>query len=145
MTNREWLLKKMQNMSDEEISYILKTPCAIFENVEDCDDVKNRLGTNILTCRICAEEWLKAEHKEKITLSEAERVILKNMKGEEWITREKCGRLCVYHLEKPYKDNECEYWKGQACTEIGFFDHLFQFIKWEDEEPYNIEELLKGE
>ena len=26
-----------------------------------------------------------------------------------------------------------------------FFNHLFQFIKWEDEEPYNIEDLLKGE
>lgn len=22
------------------------------------------------------------------------------------------------------------------------FDHLFQFVKWEDEEPYNIAELL---
>lgn len=25
---------------------------------------------------------------------------------------------------------------------FSLFDHLFQFIKWEDEEPYNIQELL---
>lgn len=24
------------------------------------------------------------------------------------------------------------------------FKHLFQFIKWEDEEPYEIEKLLEG-
>ena len=28
---------------------------------------------------------------------------------------------------------------------ISLLEHLFQFIKREDKEPYNIEELLKGE
>ncbi len=34
---------------------------------------------------------------------------------------------------------------GGSCAQ-GFdvFTHLFQFIKWEDTEPYNIQELLKG-
>lgn len=137
MTNRAWLLNKMQNMSDEEL---VKFDVGYFI----CKEIKS-LDCKGGFCVNCKSAWLKSEHKEKITLSEAERAILKNMKGEEWITREKCGRLCVYHLEKPYKDNECEYWKGQACAEIGFFDHLFQFIKWEDSEPYNIAELLKGE
>lgn len=124
----------MKNMSDEELGEVLDSSSKI------CGMMDKKC---IRECNKCVTDWLKAEHKEKITLSEAERAILKNMKGEEWITREKCGRLCVYHLEKPYKDNECEYWKGQACAEIGFFDHLFQFITWEDEEAYNIEELLE--
>lgn len=132
MTNREWLLNKMQNMSDEEISYMLKTPCTIFTNVEDCGDMKNRLGTNILTCRICAEEWLKSEHKEKITLSDAERVILENIDKEyKWIARDVDGDLIVYS-----ENHDRERY-------IAPFNHLFQFIKWEDEQPYNIEELLK--
>lgn len=145
MTNREWLLNKMQNMSDEEISYILKTPCAIFENVEDCDDVKKRLGTNILTCRICAEEWLKAEHKEKINLSEAERIILENIDKEyKWIARDDNRTLAVY-TEKPDRHIGFKMWNSDKdCNNIPAFNHLFQFITWEDEQAYNIEELLEG-
>lgn len=38
------------------------------------------------------------------------------------------------------------YWHGCENDEIGLtaFNHLFKFVKWEDEEPYNIQELLEN-
>lgn len=146
MTNRQWLLNKMQNMSDADISYILKNPCMIFKNVEECDDVKNRLGTNVLTCSLCAEYWLKQEYKEQIKLSDAERVILENIdKDYKWICRDENMNIYVFDL-KPSKDEEYDCWDSDEGIgeRLEVFNHLFQFIKWEDEQPYNIEELLEG-
>ena len=50
----------------------------------------------------------------------------------------------MYSIKNDY------YWKCKDEDEddeccVYLFDHLFQFIKWEDEEPYFIEDLLKGE
>ena len=80
----------------------------------------------------------------KPQLTDAERVILENLPKEyKWIARDKNGYLYVY-ADKPEKNNFI-YKVQKTYYEFGMFNHLFQFIKWEDEEPYNIEELLKGE
>ena len=88
----------------------------------------------------------QSKHKEKTKLSDAERVILENVdKDYKWICRDKAGNLKVFR-EKPKKD--IQLWicyTNCVYTDIEVFDHLFQFIKWEDIEPYNITELLKGE
>ena len=84
--------------------------------------------------------------KEKSLLSEDERVILRNLdKRWKWIARDlSCSKLYIYE-EKPIKDDG--YWKNrleQKWLLFSIFDHLFQFIKWTDNEPYNIKELLEG-
>ena len=139
MTNRQWLLEQMQNMSDEEFGKAIIFSCA-------------KWGTKYGNCRsadctTCRTEWLNEEHKEIPKLSDAERVILENIdKGKDyrWIARYSAGVLCLC-TDKPYKGRA--YWemKSGACISFLMFNHLFQFIKWEDEEPYNIAELLKGE
>ena len=62
MTNREWLLNKMQNMSDEEMAKTLEkivNECQ-YENANyPCDS----------DCIPCKARWLQQEHKEKIALS----------------------------------------------------------------------------
>lgn len=140
MTNREWLIKEMQNMSDEEVANkFLNIHCNMcaFEN--------NCYGKR---CADGVEKWLKAEHKEKPKLSEAERVILENIdKNYKWIARDSDGMLGIYD-NKPQKDGE-EMWHSaimrlNSSTLFDAFDHLFQFIQWSDAEPYNIEELLGG-
>lgn len=99
------------------------------------------------------EEKIKEILKQSIkpTLSEAEHIILGNIdKKFEWIARDEDGRLHIY-TQKPYKVfNNDNYWAVQRTgTEkflmLPFNTLLFQFVKWEDEQPYNIEELLKGE
>ena len=142
MTNREWLLNKMQNMSDEEFAGVLDVRDIICQNTYTYSDCVN----NRKDCKNCVLNWLKAEHKEKITLSEAERIILGNTsKIYEWIARDKCGALHLF-TQKPYKDNLNRWAINSGCLErLNIFNHLFKFIKWEDKEAYNIEELLKGE
>ncbi len=77
------------------------------------------------------EKIIKLPKKPKLT--EAERVILENLPKEyKYIKRSKYD-LYVYDDA----DTETEY--------LNMFSHLFQFIIREDKEPYNIEELLKGE
>lgn len=94
MTNREWLLDKMQNMSDEELADIVR--CGALDTIY----AMKCLGEDCLDCKI---NWLKEEHKEKITLSEAERIILENLDKEyKWIARDKTKLLRIF-IKKPLK------------------------------------------
>lgn len=83
------------------------------------------------------------ERKEKSQLTENEKVILRNIdKCIKYIARNMDGSLLVYE-DKPVKAGE--HWDCEFQVYYFPFDKLFQFIQWEDEEPYSIEELLKGE
>lgn len=81
------------------------------------------------------------ERKEKPVLTEDEKVILRNLDKEfKWIARDKCGELYIF-FEKPEKDDVV--WSSEDDYEnVSLFEHLFQFIKWEDTEPYLISELI---
>lgn len=135
MTNREWLMEQMQNMSDEEFA----------NTVIICKFIDGRnCNAEEIGCVECNKNWLKAEHKEKPKLSEAERVILENIpKDHKWIARNIADGLQVFKT-KPRKDR-LEWSDGNGYSDLGAFSHLFQFIKWSDNEAYEISELLKGE
>ena len=83
--------------------------------------------------------WERKEAKP----TEDEKVILRNLpKKYKWIVRVKCGTICAF-IDKPHKNGLG--WSGNFFDALVLFEHLFQFIKWEDDEPYSIEDLLKGE
>ena len=79
-----------------------------------------------------------------IKLTEDEKVILKNInKKFKWIVRDEDGLLYVY-IDKPVKVDTCwDLYPYTYTSQLNLFNHLFTFIKWEDEEPYLIEDLLK--
>lgn len=86
------------------------------------------------------------ERKDKPVLTEDEKTILKNLpKKFKYIARDKNGNLWIYeipvekHTSVWEMSNEC---KRSDVLDFEAFEHLFQFIKWEDEEPYSIKELL---
>ena len=83
------------------------------------------------------------ERKETPKLNEDEKAILKVLLNEKykWIARDKNDWLYVY-ASKPKKG--ITIWENTGSPMMPFV-HLFNFIKWEDEEPYSIEDLLKGE
>ena len=90
------------------------------------------------TCK----ELLWERKEKKLVVSEDEKAILRNVpKHYKWIARDIDGRLYIY-ASKPKKG--LTIWVDTGLS-MASFDHLFNFIKWEDEEPYSIEELLKGE
>lgn len=73
----------------------------------------------------------KSLKKEKPTLTEDEKAILRNIPKEyKWIGRDENGDLVLYE----------ELYYGLVTK---LFNHLFNFIKWTDEKPYLIEDLLK--
>lgn len=93
--------------------------------------------------RINEQEKLKNQfmirlsiNEPKWTFSEDEKVILRNIQEEfRWIVRDRDCGLNVYKV-KPYKLDNCWGRKNLIDFEVfTVFEHLFQSIKWEDEEP----------
>ena len=85
---------------------------------------------------------LLEEYKEPIKLTKLEHEYLKVAKKEgfNFIARDKDNRL-YGTSEKPKKYNTT--WANSG-TYIGMFKSTFSFVKWEDEEPYNIDEILSN-
>lgn len=111
---------------------------------DNLTNIDNAVGSDIMkvykdyTCK----ELLWERKEKKLVISEDEKAILRNVpKHYKWIARDLSGMVYIF-IERPEKGQAIWYGCGQPM--IPFY-HLFQFIKWEDEEPYSIEELLKGE
>src|SRR5699024_6003866 len=72
-------------------------------------------------------------------INQEEYEVLKDLDDKwKWIARNYNGALITY-TDKPMK-NPNLYWDsfGERID-----DRLFQFIQWEDESPYNIQELIE--
>ena len=111
---------------------------------DNLTDIDNAVEFDIMkvykdyTCK----ELLWERKEKKLVISEDEKAILINVpKHYKWIARDLNGHLYIYAI-KPKKG--ITIWVNTGLPMVSF-DHLFRFIKWEDDEPYSIEELLKGE
>ena len=109
---------------------------------DNLTDIDNALEFDIMkvykdyTCK----ELLWERKEKKLVISEDEKAILRNVpKHYEWIARDIDGHLYIY-ASKPKKG--LTIWVDTGLPMVSF-DHLFRFIKWEDDKPYLIEELLK--
>ena len=141
-------MKNKEKYIDELIQIIVS---GYFLAVDKCTNEPRRCDhkTSCIECLFnktgCSngrKEWLEQEYQEPITLTDDEKTILKNLPREyEWIARDKSWMLYLY-FRKPLKTGTC--WESESIeSDFSMFGNLFQFIKWEDENPYNIDELLK--
>lgn len=80
--------------------------------------------------------------REEPTITEDEKTILRNLPETcKWIARDRDGMLFVYSV-KPSK--AVNVWVSTlGYTFLESFNHLFKMVKWEDDEPWKIEDLLK--
>ena len=97
-------------------------------------------------CNITKMKWLYEEHKEIPKLTVNENMLCKILNFN-YMARDEKGTLAVY-TDKPTKYGEV--WSGIKKPYLDFKfcffkDCDFSFIKWEDDEPWAIEELLKLE
>lgn len=86
--------------------------------------------------------WERKEFK----VSEDEKAILKNIDGRlKYISRDSDGFLFLYST-KPKKGSLHDSWCAEYAIISGFsaYNHLFQFVTWEDEQPVLIEDLLNS-
>ena len=113
------------------------------ENLKYIDDLHEFDIMKVYKDYTCKELLWERKEKPKPLLNEDEKVILRNLpKRYKWIARDKSDWIFIYENE-PIKCCRTS-WGGCMYTTLPF-KHLFQFIKWEDEEPYSIEKLLGEE
>ena len=133
------------NKTEKALISLNTGACVNLDNYrEDLTDIEGFMEFDIMKVYkdyTCTE--LLWERKEKPKLNEDEKAILKVLLNEKykWIARDKNDWLYVY-ASKPKKG--ITIWENTGSPMMPFV-HLFNFIKWEDEEPYSIEELLGEE
>lgn len=135
MKNWEFYEKELKKynfyfaMKDNQIYQCLNLPC------EDCAFYVHK-G---ISCNETKTKWLYQEHKEPIVLTDDEKTLC-NLLGRGWIARDECDYLHWYE-HKPYK-GDCTWIRTRQsrCVNIGgiFPQCKFEFIKWEDEEPWEV-------
>ena len=99
--------------------------------------IYSTLGFN----KLIASEIIKFPKKKEFT--DDELCILRNIdKKYKWIARDESGSLCIFD-EKPKKSEEM--WDNVTHSdfiELNCYNHLFNSIQWEDEEPICIDEYV---
>lgn len=110
-------------------------------------DCRKCLFDDDIDCDISLEQWSESEYVEKPIITSREKAFLYSLLPEwKYITRDKDYRLFLYP-DKPSKKST--YWssetKGENRIRHDVFNVKFDFVKWEDEEPWSIEDLKKLE
>lgn len=94
-------------------------------------------------CFVTRMNWFYEEYLEKPKLTKRERQFVEVMGEDMHIARDKSGTLYLC-TTKPYKEQFT--WGNTVFIKMERFNNLeFDFIKWEDKEPWSTEELLKLE
>lgn len=94
-------------------------------------------------CRKARIEWLYAEHIESPKLTKRERAFCEVVQTG-WITRNKNGGI-HWRDNEPEKNESCWYGKTIAIPLNVLIRGCFSFVKWEDEKPWLVADLLKLE
>lgn len=106
---------------------------------------ENCIDISCTECTKKVKQWLEEEYKERIRLTKSEKAILESLDSMfKYITRDSACCLLSVHADKPIKKIDCWEHRLGRSHGLAVFNHLFQFIKWEDEEPYLISELLEN-
>lgn len=97
-------------------------------------------------CKEHRHDWAESEYIEPAKISKRDKAFLNYINvNMHYIARDMDGGLYVY-ISKPHKLIDC--WESSWCEldkSLGFFKLDFPMIKWEDDEPWLIEDLKKLE
>lgn len=98
---------------------------------------------SIISLNSAAEfEIIKLPKKKEFT--DDELCILKSIgKTWDWIARDKDGKLYLYHKKPVKRKDTKDKWVGSAWIDFYMYDHLFNSITWEDEEPVSIDDYVE--
>ena len=102
--------------------------------------------SNTFSCLKAKIEWLLAEHKEQPTITSNEKRFLEIL-DYKYIARDVGGVLYGYQtIPKKYETYwDSEDWGSLSIHRSAFKNVSFDFIKWSDEEPWAVKDLLKLE
>ena len=86
--------------------------------------------------------WLYAEHIEQPKLTKRERAFCEAVQTG-WIARDENELLWLFGDSSDIAKDNCEWISDSYFYQIK--GELFNFVKWEDEKPWAVEDLLKLE
>ena len=139
MTELEHFIKQKDVETIARVCSIART---IKTKDEDCCEKSDCFVCDLWKNKDEILKILLSEHIEKPKLTDDERAILRSVDNKfEFIARDEDGNLFIY-MRKPYKD-QIRWESGALVMTLDIFNHLFQSIKWEDEEPWSIKKLLE--
>lgn len=153
MKNREKFAKEIIDIAYKGDSFsVTKSSEITFCDRFKCDMCKFNDSTGEKSCRTKRYEWSESEYIEKPTITSREKnfldAILPNFK---YIARDFNDNLCIYY-NKPKRNSMDNYWipddednDRYYYVSSNMYGNMFDFIKWEDEEPWLIEDLKKLE
>lgn len=119
-------------------------PSCLFSNANNDD---------LLSCTTRKVKWLLSEYKEPVKLTRLEYEILKLLEkgGYKFIVRSPSDNLIAYNSapRKAFTGWVSEYDFNELVFENKYkmlwsFNELFKFVKWEDEKPTSIKEVLEN-
>lgn len=94
-------------------------------------------------CKENTREWAESEYVEKPAISKSDRAFLEYLKCYKYIARDDDGELYIY-MSIPTKRSD--RWRADgAYRSLRGLDIDFPMVKWEDDEPWLIEDLKKLE
>lgn len=97
-------------------------------------------------CKEKVREWAESEYIEKPVISKRDRAFLDYLREEyKFVARDKNGKLFVCQAQ-PRKREKYWYLSHGHCLNLNRnFNVDFPMVKWEDDEPWLIEDLKKLE
>ena len=155
MKNREKFAKEILDIAcngrsiavtkDNKVVYCSDTPC------ESC--MFNSCGKHIGRAQVCLDrlrEWSESEYVEKPTIASKEKMFLDLLLAKwKYLARDKDKNLYVFDSLPSKGDNGWRIENILMCDYCNIFKKpfgdMFDFIKWEDEKPWSIEDLKKLE
>lgn len=153
MKNREKFAKEILDIAcsgrsiavtkDNKVVYCSDIPC------ESC--MFDSCGKHIGRAQVCLDrlrEWSESEYVEKPTITSKEKNLLDILLPKwSYIARDSNTSLYIYPI-KPTRLGERwilknDYYVYKIAKNV--YGNMFDFIKWEDEEPWSIADLKKLE
>ena len=111
-------------------------------------DCAKCLFNDDIDCDISLEQWSESEYVEKNTITSREKKFLDVLLPKwKYIARDSNNSLFIYPI-KPIRFGTCwmvknDYNVYKIAKDV--YGNMFNFIRWEDEEPWSIEDLKKLE
>lgn len=154
MNNFEFHKDAIEELFREKITFAVTennviTTCRI--GCSNCIfSTMNNPHTVGLSCGDRKMMWALQEYVEKPKLTKQERKFCELLEGKDcWFARDLNKELCLFVNKPRREDGEDMWWANTTGVAIMVGDDFvvfeieMSFIKWEDEEPWSVDELLK--
>lgn len=155
MKNREKFAKEILDIacSGRSIAVTKENKIVYCSDISCESCMFDSCGKYIGRSQVCLDrlrEWSESEYVEKPTITSKEKAFLGLILSKwKYLARSEDKSLCVFD-SLPIKEEDDWYIENISMCDYCYyskklFGDMFNFIKWEDEEPWSIEDLKKLE